>query len=85
MNDQVAELARLSLALSQDDRARLTELLLYSLDAEPKSDVEAAWDEEIRQRLAAYDRSEERQSMLKRCSPGPLPSPGDPSSLPSGR
>ena len=58
MNDQVAELARLSLALSQDDRARLTELLLYSLDAEPKSDVEAAWDEEIRQRLAAYDRGE---------------------------
>ncbi len=58
MNDQVAELARLSLALSPDDRARLTELLLDSLDAEPKSDVEAAWDEEIRQRLAAYDRSE---------------------------
>ena len=58
MNDQVAELARLSLALSPDDRARLTELLLSSLDAEPKSDVEAAWDEEIRQRLAAYDRGE---------------------------
>ena len=58
MNDQVAELARLSLALSPDDRTRLTELLLSSLDAEPKSDVEAAWDEEIRQRLAAYDRGE---------------------------
>ncbi len=58
MNDQVAELARLSLALSPDDRARLTDLLLSSLDAEPKSDVEAAWDEEIRQRLAAYDRGE---------------------------
>ena len=58
MIDQVAELARLSLALSPDDRARLTELLLSSLDAEPKSDFEAAWDEEIRQRLAAYDRGE---------------------------
>ena len=58
MNEQVAELARLSLALSPDDRARLAELLLSSLDAEPKSDVEAAWDDEIRQRLAAYDRGE---------------------------
>ena len=58
MNDQVTELAQLSLALSPDDRARLTELLLDSLDAEPKSDVEAAWDEEIRERLAAYDRGE---------------------------
>jgi putative addiction module component (TIGR02574 family) len=58
MNDQVTELAQLSLALSPDDRARLAELLLSSLEAEPKSDIEAAWDEEIRERLAAYDRGE---------------------------
>ena len=58
MNDQVTELAQLSLALSPDDRARLAELLLCSLEAEPKSDIEAAWDEEIRERLAAYDRGE---------------------------
>ena len=58
MIDQVAELARLSLALSPDDRARLAELLLSSLDAESNSDLEAAWGEEIRQRLAAYDRGE---------------------------
>ena len=58
MNDQVTELAQLSLALSPDDRARLAELLLSSLEAEPKSDIEAAWDEEIRKRLAAYDRGE---------------------------
>ncbi len=58
MKDQVAELAQRSLALSADDRARLAEMLLSSLEAEPKSEIEAAWDEEIRQRLAAYDRGE---------------------------
>ncbi len=58
MNDQVTELAQLSLALSPDDRARLAELMLSSLEEEPKSDIEAAWDEEIRERLAAYDRGE---------------------------
>lgn len=58
MNDQIAELAQRSLALSPDDRARLAELLLSSLEAEPKSDVEAAWDKEIRRRLEAYDRGE---------------------------
>lgn len=60
MNDQVAELAQRSLALSADDRARLAELLLSSLEAEPKSDVDAVWDEEIRRRLAAYDAGEVR-------------------------
>lgn len=58
MKDQVAELARLGLALSVDDRARLAELLLSSLEAEPMSSAEAAWDEEIRRRLAACDRGE---------------------------
>ena len=58
MNDQVTELAQLSLALSPDDRARLAEMLLSSLEAEPKSDIEAAWGEDIRERLAANDRGE---------------------------
>lgn len=58
MNDLVAEIAKRSLALSADDRARLAELLLSSLEVEPKSDVEAAWEEEIGRRLAAYDRGE---------------------------
>lgn len=58
MHDQVAELARRSLALSPDDRAHLAELLLSSLEAEPRSDVESAWEDEIRRRLDAYDRGE---------------------------
>lgn len=58
MNDQVAELAQRSLSLSPDDRARLAEILLSSLEAEPMTDIEAAWDDEIRRRLAAYDRGD---------------------------
>ena len=58
MKDQVADLVQRGLALSEDDRARLAEVLLASLGAEPQSEVEAAWEIEIRQRLAAYDRGE---------------------------
>ena len=58
MNDQVAVLAERGLALSQEDRARLAEVLLASLDPEPQSEVEAAWEVEIERRLAAYDRGE---------------------------
>ena len=58
MTDQVTELAKQGLALSSDERARLAEILLASLDAEPASEVEAAWDVEIRRRLAEYDRGD---------------------------
>ena len=58
MNDQVAVLAERGLALSQEDRARLAEVLLASLDPEPQSEVEAAWEVEIERRLAVYDRGE---------------------------
>ena len=58
MNDQVAVLAERGLALSQEGRARLAEVLLASLDPEPQSEVEAAWEVEIERRLAAYDRGE---------------------------
>ncbi|MBV8604981.1 MAG: addiction module protein [Pelomonas sp.] len=58
MNDQVKELAERSLALPADDRATLAELLLASLASEPKPAVDAAWDDEIARRLAAYDRGE---------------------------
>lgn len=58
MSDQVADLAKRSLALSAEDRARLAEMLLSSLAEEPMSEAEAAWDAEIRRRLEAYDRGE---------------------------
>lgn len=44
-------------ALSTEDRAKLAETLLESLQP-PISDVEKAWAEEIEQRVAAFDRGE---------------------------
>mgnify|MGYP001574874521 CR=1 FL=1 len=44
-------------ALAADDRARLAESLLESLQS-PLSDIEAAWAREIEDRVAAFDRGE---------------------------
>lgn len=44
-------------ALAAEERAKLAESLLESLHS-PLSEVEAAWEEEIEQRLAAFDRGE---------------------------
>lgn len=58
MPDPVAELAARGAALAPADRSRLVDLLLVSLHEGPLADVEAAWDEEVEKRLAAYDRGE---------------------------
>ncbi|PWF55154.1 addiction module protein [Massilia glaciei] len=58
MNDQVKELAERGLALPTEDRSRLVDLLLESLQESPTNEVEAAWAVEIERRLAAYDRGE---------------------------
>ena len=42
-------------ALPERDRATLAGLLIESLDPEPDPEVEAAWSEEIRRRLAELD------------------------------
>jgi putative addiction module component (TIGR02574 family) len=44
-------------ALSAEERAELVDILLESLHSQ-LSGVEAAWAEEIEQRIAAYDRGE---------------------------
>jgi putative addiction module component (TIGR02574 family) len=51
---QIEEQAR---ALSAEDRAKLAESLLESLQL-PLSDIERVWAEEIEQRIAAFDRGE---------------------------
>lgn len=51
---QIEEQAR---ALSAEERAKLAESMLESLHT-PVSDVEAAWEEEIERRVAAFDRGE---------------------------
>jgi putative addiction module component (TIGR02574 family) len=44
-------------ALSAEDRAKLAESLLESLQL-PLSEIEKAWAEEIEQRIAAFERGE---------------------------
>jgi putative addiction module component (TIGR02574 family) len=44
--------------LPPEDRARLAELLLESLVEVSSPSVEAAWDAEIRARVAAFERGE---------------------------
>ncbi len=58
MTDTVLELAERGRELPPDDRNRLVDLLLESLAAPPLTDIEAAWEREIENRLAAYDRGE---------------------------
>ena len=58
MSDPVVDLAAKGTALAPEDRARLIDLLLASLDDGPRAQVEAAWAEEVDRRLDAYDRGE---------------------------
>ena len=58
MRDQVAELAERGKELAPEDRSRLVDILLASLHEAPVAEVEAAWDQEVEHRLAAYDRGE---------------------------
>lgn len=44
-------------ALSAEERTKLAESMLESLHA-PLSEIEAAWAEEIEQRVTAFDRGE---------------------------
>ena len=58
MPDQVAELAKRGRALAPEDRERLVDLLLESLNEPAAAELDAAWEAEIERRLAAYDRGE---------------------------
>jgi putative addiction module component (TIGR02574 family) len=58
MSVSLSELEQQARSLSPDERARLAEVLLESLQGTPLSDVEAAWKREIEERVAAYDRGE---------------------------
>lgn len=51
MSTSVEELAAKAQELSPEDRARLAEDLLASLQDDPPSEVEAAWDSEIERRM----------------------------------
>lgn len=58
MSNALKELEQQAQALTPEERARLAEVLLESLQDAPIAEIEAAWDREIEQRVAAYDRGE---------------------------
>jgi len=58
MADTLKELEARARSLSPDERARLAELLLESLRDAPLAEIEKAWELEIKERAAAYDRGE---------------------------
>jgi putative addiction module component (TIGR02574 family) len=51
------EIEQQARALAAEDRAKLAEALLESLQA-PLSEIETAWAQEIEERVAAFDRGE---------------------------
>jgi len=58
MSTTLKELEQQARSLSAEERARLAEMLLESLREAPLAEIEAAWDREIEERAAAYDRGE---------------------------
>ena len=55
MADLVSELSQRARALAPEDRARLAEELLASLEGDVDPEFEAAWDAELRRRVAEID------------------------------
>ena len=58
MSDSLKELEAQARSLSPEERARLAESLLESLRDAPIAEIEKAWEVEIAERVAAYDRGE---------------------------
>jgi len=58
MTDALKELEKKAKSLTVEERAQLAELLLESIQEPPVAEIEAAWDREIEERAAAYDRGE---------------------------
>ena len=57
MTTSFKEIEQQARALAAEDRAKLAETLLESLQA-PLSEIEAAWAQEIEERVAAFDRGD---------------------------
>lgn len=55
MPDLVAELSQRARQLAPEDRARLAQELLASLEGELAPEVDAAWDAELRKRVAEVE------------------------------
>lgn len=60
MTDLVAELAARGRTLPPEERVRLLDLLLESLDETPNTGIEHAWNAEITRRVADHERGHGR-------------------------
>ena len=58
MSDPVADLAAQSRGLSPEERVRLMDLLLESLQADVPGSDDEFWNREITRRVAAHERGE---------------------------
>ena len=58
MADQVAELVKRARALAPQERERLVDQLLESINEPAAAELDAAWEAEIERRLAEYDRGD---------------------------
>ena len=58
MTFSLKEIEKQARALAAEERAKLAESLLESLQGPPLSDIEIAWAREIEERVAAFDRGE---------------------------
>lgn len=58
MPDQVSDLVMRGRALAPQDRERLVDELLESLNEPAAAELNAAWETEIERRLAEYDRGD---------------------------
>ena len=60
MSTTLAEVEQQARRLSPNERARLAEVLLESLRDDTLREIETAWQHEIEERVAAYDRGESK-------------------------
>ena len=58
MSTRFEDIEKEARRLPADERAKLAEVLLESLQKSPLAEVSAAWDAEIAQRVAAFERGE---------------------------
>jgi putative addiction module component (TIGR02574 family) len=58
MNDRVLELAEQTKSLSAEQRVRLLDLVLESLEVDEPTQTDAAWAAEIERRVGAHERGE---------------------------
>jgi putative addiction module component (TIGR02574 family) len=58
MSDTLEELQTQVRSLSSEERAKLADFLLDSLRDAPLAEIEQAWEREISERVAAFERGE---------------------------